>query len=291
MATLQDFINQAWNDHGTDAAGVALRLPLGLEAVGDEAGLTALARLAFHVYGLHLGRWADALKFNAALARGPGYRADGDSGVLLRRQRTALALAAAEGDARDTLDTAGRVAATAMAAELLGLHDAARSQSLLDDAVAAERAAALPDDNPAVRALAVAGNNVSGALEDLPARSAGQALLMVNAALVGRDAWARAGTWLEAERAEYRVASSYLTAGDATRAAAHARACLALVDAQPEPQPFERFYGCELLARALRAAGDTAGQAQALVQARQALAALPADDQAACQATLDAAAA
>ena len=83
MATLQDFINQAWNDHGTDAAGVALRLPLGLEAVGDEAGLTALARLAFHVYGLHLGRWADALKFNAALARGPGYRAVGDSGVLL----------------------------------------------------------------------------------------------------------------------------------------------------------------------------------------------------------------
>lgn len=290
MGTLQDFVDQGWNEHVGDAVAVAMRLPQGLEAVDTEADLQALARLSFHVYGLHLGRWADALKFNAALARGPGYNAEGDSGALLRRQRTALALAAGEGDARETLETSDRIAATALAAEALGLHDAARSQALLDEAVAAERAAALADDDPAVRALAAAGNNVSAHLEDQAARSPAQAALMVNAAIASRDGWARCGTWLQAERAEYRVASSCLTAGDAARALPHARACLATIDAQPEPQPFERFYACEVLARALRATGDTAGHAQALLQAREAFDALSPADQAACQATLDAAA-
>lgn len=290
MGTLQDFVDQGWNEHGHDAVAVAMRLPQALEAVDTEADLQALARLAFHVHGLHLGRWADALKFNAALARGPGYNAEGDSGALLRRHRTALALAAGEGDARETLGTSDRIAATAMAAELLGLHDAPRSQALLDEAVAAERAAALADTDPAVRALAAGGNNISGALEELAARDAAQAALMVNAAVASRDAWARCGNWLQAERAEYRVASSCLTAGDGERAVPFARGCLAIIDAQAEPQPFERFYACEVLARALRAAGDDAGHARALAQAREAFDALSPADQAGCRATLDAAA-
>ena len=111
---------------------------------------------------------------------------------------------------------------------------------------------------------------------------------MLHAAALGRRCWGLAGTWLETERAEYRLAMAGLAAGDAERARAHAQACLAIVDAQPEPSPFERFFGCEALALAASAQGDAAARAQAVQAAQAAFEALPADDQAACRKTMDA---
>lgn len=283
---LRHFIDQGWSDHAEDAAGVALRLPLALDQVSDEEGLLEAARLAHHVWGEHLGNWADALKFMAALARGPGFDAQGESGRLLQEFRVGLALAGGNGDARATLDTSARVAVTARAAMLLAGHDVARSAALFDEALAAHEAAALPDTDPATRALAVAGNNASGSLLDCADRSAEQTALMTRAAEVGRRFWGRAGTWLQAERAEWQLARVWLGAGDAARARHHAQECLRIIDAQAEPQPVERFYGCELLLKAARAQGDAAAAAQALAGAQAAFDALGADDQAACRATL-----
>ena len=77
-----------------------------------------------------------------------------------------------------------------------------------------------------------------------------------------------------------------LAAGDPARAAQHARACLTLVDAQPQPSAFERFFGCEALAKAAAAAGDGATLALALQGAQAAFDALPPDEQAASRETL-----
>lgn len=288
MSDLSTFIDQAWTDHADDAWGVSLRLPDALDRVTDAEGMLDLARLASHVYGEHLGRWADGLKYLAALARGPGFDAASPQGRTLRVLRAALALAADAGDVRGTLGTSDRIAVTARAGMLLALHDVARSRALLDEAVAAAEAAALPDDDPAIRTLAIAGNNTAAALIDQPARSEADRALMLHAAALARRFWALAGTWLETGRAEYRLAMAWLAAGDAERARGHAQACLALVDAQPEPSPFERFFGCEALARAAQAAGDAAAQAQALQAAQAAFDALAPDDQAACRHTLQA---
>lgn len=286
MPDLPTFIDQAWTDHAQDAWGVSLRLPEALDLVSDAGGMMDLAALASHVYGEHLGRWADGLQYLAALARGPGFDAQSPQGRQLRVLRAALALAGDAGDVRATLEPAEHIEVTARAGMLLSLHDTARAQALLDEAVAAADAAALPDDAPAVRALAIAGNNTAAALIDKPMRSEAERHLMLQAAELGRRYWARAGTWLQTERADYRLAMAWLAAGDPARAIHHAQACLALVDAQPQPSAFERVFGCEALAKAAAAAGDAATLAQALQGARAAFDALPADEQAACRETL-----
>ena len=154
--------------------------------------------------------------------------------------------------------------------------------------MAAADAANLPDNDPAVRALAVAGNNLAANLEEKAERSADERALMILAAQTGRRFWQRAGTWLETERAEYRLGMTWLAAGDAGQARQHALACLAIVDAQTDAAPLERFFGHDVLARAERALGHTAAQAAAVAAMQDAFKQLSADDQAWCKATLDA---
>jgi hypothetical protein len=288
MSDLQSFIDQAWADHAGDSPAVALRLPRALDLVSSEAELMDLGRLAHHVYGAHLAAWADALKYLAALARGPGFDAHGSSGRAMRQWRASLALASGESDVRSTLDAAERITVTAQAAATLEQHDIGRASALLQEAVAAADAAKLPDNDPAVRALAVAGNNLAANLEEKAERSADERALMILAAQIGRRFWQRAGTWLETERAEYRLGMTWLAAGDAGQARQHALACLAIVDAQADAAPLERFFGHDVLARAERALGHTAAQAAAVAAMQDAFKQLSADDQAWCKATLDA---
>lgn len=288
MSDLQTFIDQAWADHGDDAPGVALRLPQALGRVGTEDELIALGHLAQHVYGGHLAAWADALKYLAALARGPAFDAHGRSGQSVRRWRASLALAAGESDVRGTLEPGDRIVVTAQAAAALELHDITRASVLFQEALAAADATTLADTDPAVRALAVAGNNLAAALQERPTRSDAERDLMITAAQAGRRFWARAGTWLETERADHRLAMVWLAAGNPAQAREHALSCLALVDAQPQPQALESFFGHDALAQAERALGHGDAVARSHQAMQAAFAALPAADQAWCRATLDA---
>lgn len=287
MTELQAFIDQAWQDHADDARAVALRLPRVLDSVRDEAQLLALARLAHHVFGEHLAAWRQGLDLLAALARGPAFQPLGESGRVLHRLRVSLALAAEEGDGRGGLEPSERISVNALTAAALALHDTARATGLLQQALAEAEACTLPDGDPALRALAVAGNNLASTLLERPARSPGEQALMILAAQAGRRYWGRAGTWLEIERADYRLACCWLAAGDPAQAQQHARACLARVEAQPEPVPLERFFGLEVLALAAAAAGNTEARAEALSALRQVFDQLGQDDQAWCRAALD----
>jgi hypothetical protein len=277
--TLMDFdtfMTQAWNDHATDARGVARRLGDAVVLATDEAQLTRLMDLAHHVHGAHLGAWRDGIAFIEALGARPAFAAAGASGQARRRCVASLALADGAGDALAGLAPSDRIRATAMAAGNLAEQDA------LD---AAGRSA-LPATDPMNRALAVAGNNLASALEEKTARSAAERELMILAAQTGRQYWALAGTWLETERAEYRLAMTWLQAGDAARARTHAQACLDIVAAN-DGAALERLFGWEALGLAERAAGNAAGHALALAQAREAFAALDESDKAWCAETLD----
>ena len=109
---------------------------------------------------------------------------------------------------------------------------------------------------------------------------------MIHAAQAARHHWERAGTWLEVERAEYRLAMSWLQAGDLAQARRHAQQCLEIVDAN-QGAALERFFGWVALGVVARAAGDAAGHAHAVERARADFAALSADDQGWCRAELD----
>ena len=110
--------------------------------------------------------------------------------------------------------------------------------------------------------------------------------LMIHAAQVARAQWERAGTWLEVERAEYRLALCWVVAGDPAQALQHARRCDSIVR-ENGSLPLEVFFAAEALCLPARALGDSALHAAAVGTARQAFDALPLDDQAWCRATLD----
>jgi hypothetical protein len=285
------FMARAWDEHATQAAAVAERLETeGLASLPGPGALARLAQLAQHVHGTHLGQWQRGQRFQEALAVRAAQAAaaggDGAALVPIRRFIAGLALAGGEPGARAALPAGERLAATALAATHLAEIDATRAGALLQQAADEEAALALDDGAPAIRSLAVAGNNIASALEEKPARSEAERGLMLQAAAAARRYWGRAGGWLETERAEYRLSMSHRLAGDATSARAHAQACLAIVQAQGDVA-LEAFFGHEALALAEHAAGDTAARATAVAAAAADFARLDEADRAWCGATLE----
>jgi hypothetical protein len=280
------FIDQAWTDHATDAPAVAVRIAeQALPLVTEPGRVLPVGHLAHHVFGEHLGQWAGGLAFLERLAALPLVPAD--AAGALERYRAALHLSAGTADTRAAMDRSTRLRITAMAAANLALHDAARSAALLEEAVAGAEAAGLADPDPAHRSLGIAGNGIAGTLEDKgAARSATDTALMLRAAQVARRYWALAGTWLETERADYRLAMSHLQAGELPQARQHAQACLETVQAH-DNVALEAFFGWEALGRVERAAGNTTGHARAVAQAEAAFARLGDGDTGWCRASLD----
>ncbi len=265
--SFEDFLRDGWDGHTRDAAAVATRLPDGLALVTTPAEAAQLATLVAHVYGEHLGRWSDGIALLEALGR----HEPTDAAAVARG---VAALRYCKGEPVALADPADRLRALATAASALC------GQRRVDDAAVAFRAAlALAGDaaDPTVaRALAVTGNNLACALEERTDRDAAGTELMVDAARAARRFWAVAGGWLQVERAEYRLARSLTHAGRAAEAAEHARACLALCEANGA-DAFERFFGWEALALASHAAGDTTTAHDARARAAACLADVPAD--------------
>ncbi len=282
------FLAQAWDDHAADPAGVALRLQdPGLALATTASRVAPLSRLAHHVFGEHLGRWKDGIAWQQQLAALPACADDAAAARAVRRHVASLTLCQGELDPRPGLDASDSITVTALAAAGLAPHDTARALDLLQDALAAAAATAMPAGDPAHRALAVSANNLAATLQEKPDRSAAERGLMLLAAQAARRHWAVAGGWLEVERAEYLLALCWLQAGDPAQAARHARACLDTVQAQAAPA-LEHFFAWEATGRVARAAGDAPGHAFALAQALAAHAALDDAGRAGCQASLDA---
>ncbi|MDE2299807.1 MAG: hypothetical protein KGK18_16770 [Burkholderiales bacterium] len=287
------FIGTAWHDHATEPAAVARRLGDGLALVADEPQLARLAELAHHVLGEHLGDWRAGIAFIEQLATLPAHAPDGVSGQALRRCACSLALSEGPGGAAARLDAmspSDRIRVGAMAAANLAERDTGRARQLLQDALDQAERSGLGAADPMNRALAITGNNLACTLERKTARSPAERELMILAAQAARRYWERAGTWLETERAEYRLAMTWLQAGEPARARAHARECLRIV-ADHDGAALERLFGWEALGHVEHAAGDMAAHVQALERAREAYAELDEADQAWCAPSLEALAA
>lgn len=285
------FVSQAWNDHAEDSPAVATRLQeQALTLVAEAAQVPRLAQLAHHVLGEHLGRWEDGLRFLAQLSALPVCAGEADVGQGLRRHVASLQIAAGQADPGAGFDASERIRIGALAAGDLARHDAVRAAALLEDALAQADLAGLPAADLSHRVLAITGNGIACTLEEASQRNEVERRLMIRAAQVARRQWEVAGTWMEVERAEYRLARSWQQAGDLAQARQHAQACLEIVQAHDNP-PLEAFFGWEALGLVEGAAGNRAGHALALRNAQQAFEALPAEDKDWCQASLTALAA
>jgi hypothetical protein len=288
--TFDDFAQTAWADHATDASGVAARLADGLVLVADEPQLLRLAGLAQHVLADHLGDWAATGAFVERLTTLPAFAAEGASGQSIRRIKASLVLCEEPAAALSHLAPSDVIRAQAMAASALTERAPEQALRLLAAAIDQAEASGLPADDPMNRALAMNGNNIASTLEQKPTRSDAERALMILAAQTSRRYWERAGGWLEIERAEYRLAMTWLAAGDPIEARRHAQTCLEIVEAN-QGAPIERLFGWEALGRIERAAGNRAGHALALARARDAFTGVDEADKAWCAESLSALAA
>jgi hypothetical protein len=276
-----DFINTAWTDHAGHTADVATRLEEQTQRVEAPNRVAPYAALAAHVLGEHLGEWERGVRLLHALRALPACQGDAAALATLARHEAALRYASGDTPPFDALTTDEQIAALASAASMLsGRAEWARSIRALDDALRGAEAG-LPSGSPAVRALAVAGNNIAAALEEKRDRSAEQTRAMLTAAHAGLTYWRQAGTWLEEEHAEYRLARSMLQAGDAAGAAQAAQRCVD-VCARNDAPAFDRFLGHAALALAQRALGQPGSFEATRARAREWHSHLPTDEQRWC---------
>ena len=279
------FLQQAWSEHGDNAWAVGERLKSARDLLTEPAQVPGLARLMVHVFGEHLGDWAAGNRELALLQQ--HCAADEQAAGAVRIGLAALSLAQGQVPQGARLADQERVAALCSASSIcLGRQELQNASDLFDLGV--KLAQLLPETAKGFeRALAVAANNLACALGELALRDEAQTAQMLKAAQTARRYWAIAGGWLEVERAEYVLAKSLLRAGQLAQAAQHAVACLELCQANQAPA-FELFFAHEIAALAARALGFGAAFEAARQKALDAFAALDAADQSACQGGRDA---
>lgn len=249
--TLRAWLDQAWNDHATASRRVADALAERAATLPDDATGAEALRLAEHVLLAHL---ADLPALHRLLAHVP-------TGTALTPtlQRARWALATLEGTPAPDVPERARWSAlqnVVLAHVARGEIALARERLLADEAAAAAHAEPAAQTNYAITANNVALDLRVGPRGD-PARDA----LMLEAAQLSRRAWARAGTWLHAERADYQLAMCHAVLGQGAQAVAAAEACLQRCEAEGA-EPSELFFAHECNVHAQRAAGSTAAAAQ-----------------------------
>jgi len=279
------FLETAWNDHGDRPQEVADRLAASLDVVEHPDHVAPFARLVTHVFGEHLGQWRAGIDLLESLRGLPAF--DGSAAAAGAVTRSAAALRHAGGDpaALDALSPEDRVAALAIAAAAFsGRGELKRAIAAYAESLHLA-GAGFPPGSPALRALAIGGNNLAAVLEDKKDRDAAETAGMVAAAEGGLKYWKLAGTWLEEERALHRLARSLLQAGEAARAVQSAQECLDVCRRNDAPA-FERFFGCAVLALAHRAAGAAAAFAAARDRALDLYAQVPENERPWCASDL-----
>jgi hypothetical protein len=273
---LDELVAKGWQDHAADPEGVLERLRGGVALVREPKDIPAISALIVHVSGEHLGRWNDGVALLEELERLPLFDRTTAEGKAVARGQAVLHRCAGRPDEAERClealsaptggDPAGqggvppseRIRVLAVAASaLVGQKRLAEGARDFEEAVSLASYGPTSGD-PAARSLAVTGHNLACELENRPALAPEEKELMLRAAFISRDFWAIAGGWMQAERAEYRLAMSHIKAGDPVTALAHARRCLAVVE-ENGADPGEAFFAHEAVARAMLAGGNGPG--------------------------------
>jgi tetratricopeptide (TPR) repeat protein len=283
--TFADFFSKGWADHATDAAVVAARLPDALPLLSHPDEIAQLANLATHVVGEHLARWSDGIAFLDKLVSSPAFAAGSEAERAINRLRATLELSGGIRNEITKFPLSDQIRILAVAAAALSAQkNGGEAAKLFESSLAL--ATGLAKDDPANRALAVAGNNLSAELEALLARTSEETALMILAAQTGRKYWEHAGAWTQVMFAEHRLASSYLTAGKLDEALRHAELCEALA-LKNSADASTLFWPYELLARVQAAHKREPERAGAAAKALELFEQMSGDDQAWCRPTLD----
>jgi hypothetical protein len=244
---ISEYIDSAWSIHATEPKRVLEEIRHQLPHVQSEEEILSLGNLIVHVAGEHLGLWLAGLELLRKLKNNPLLK----DRKAMSRMVAILELgnnSATKIDNFSPSDQARILATTASALCSLGGIRLSESYLVRAENIVSE----LLNDDPAIKSLAMTGNNMASALEGKTDRNENETKLMIKAAKLGRIFWEKAGTWKEVERAEYRLAQTYLKSNNIELAFDHAKKCLAIVEANNN-EPLELFFGLEILALTYKA--------------------------------------
>lgn len=251
------YLDQAWTDHATDSPKVAQSFQTGFDLLQIESEISDLGHLLTHVMGQHLGKWQEGINWlkklqSHLLAKSP------DNQSALFRYIASLELAAGNRINLDELSVSDKTRIYALAANAVSEQgDVEKTKSFFISALELAQLG-LAKEDPANRSLAATGNNLACALEEKESRSLLEVELMILAAETGRKFWEIAGTWLQVERAEYRLSQTYLKAGELKKSLEHAQNCIEISKENSAP-PLELFFGYEALALVEKARANKIG--------------------------------
>jgi hypothetical protein len=283
--TFEAFLESAWSDHADRPQEVADRVASSFHLVQAPEHFAPFVRLLVHVYGEHLGHWQQGIQLLESLRQLPAFDSSSDVTSSIRRSIAALRYASGASDSLNGLSVEDRVCVLASASSALaGRQEIARAIGALSEAIRTAQPG-LPSGSPGNRALAAGGNNLAATLEEKPDRSAFETDAMITAAEAGLKYWKLAGTWLEEERAEYRLARTLLEADQPSAAIEAGKRCVAVCDQNDAP-PFEQFFAHAVLGLAYRGAGDTASFESHRRMARTEFDRLPQDERKWCEGEL-----
>lgn len=253
--TIEAFLETAWNDHADRPQEVADRLAASLHLVQTSEHVPPYARLVTHVFGEHLGHWGRGVDLLESLRGLPAFDDEPATAGAVTRGVATLRYVGGDGSALESLSVEDRVSALAGAASAFtGRNAIAQALAAYSEALRLGDAG-LPAESPAIRVLAVGGNNLAAALEEKRDRDSTETRGMIAAAEAALKYWKLAGTWLEEERAEYRLTRSLLQGGEHGAAIQGALHCIQVCERNNAPA-FEQFFGYAALALAQRSAGD-----------------------------------
>lgn len=284
--TFDSYLNQAWQDHAVDSEKVAASFDGALISVETGDQLFRFIGLVTHVMGEHLGLWDEGHALLRRLRAHPECRPNSEADKAALRSMAVMIIGAGKADSLSGFDNSDRIRILSVAASALAQRDAVRVKSIFDKCLAFAEEDLSPSD-PATRALAIAGNNLACALEEKSDRSPAETELMILAAQTGRRFWELAGTWLEISRAEYRLAMSFLTAGETESALRHADNCRKICE-ENNASSLDRFFAYEALAQVARARASVSDFHYAARKAKDYFEMLPAEDQRWCEKSLKA---
>ncbi len=242
--TFDQFVDQAWADHADKSVDVADRLKDFLPNVSHQDQIPGLVSLITHVYGEHLGQWAEGIELLQRLQ----LQADSaENRNTIFRSVSALRLAGGLADNVDDLMNSDQIRVLCVAsAALIGQKQFPRAVAYFNDALqlAAE---GLGANDPAHRSLAVTANNLATNLEKQTSRSPEETTLMVRMARVALEHWLLAGQWTQHQAAHYRLSKALFLAGNLVEALEEAMSCLAICKSH-KAGPLEMFWANEAVA-------------------------------------------
>lgn len=242
--TFSDYLNQSWKDHATATDKVAAGISDGISLISEGAHINQLANLIIHLYGEHLGRFEEGIALIEKLMKAP--LVNPEIAAYLNCSKVTLGFSAGSVTDWSGFTPAEKVRIYCGAAGIQAArNEIGTAENNLHSALAI--GTELSGADPANRLLAIYSNNLACALEERENLSADDKVLMLLAAHAGRKYWQIAGTWLEIERAEYRLAQSYLKARDPINSIKHANLCLTICESN-NAGALEFFYAYEAIA-------------------------------------------